>query len=160
MAILLLFLGAVLIGLTWKKAWRQAIDEEKHTNSMESIAGLDQRVSALEAKVSQLELSPQAAVPEGEEAKESNLKWELLLRAITGLENKMDTFSKDQVENNAENNGEKDFSAYIKEASHQADFKEIFEAYLSGMTVTEIAQKFGKGKGEVELILNLQKSNS
>lgn len=160
MAILLLFLGAVLIGLTWKKAWRQAIDEEKHTNFMEAIVGLSQQVSALEAKVSQLELSPQATVPEVWEPKETNLKWELLLKAITGLENKMDTFSKDQVENNAKNNGEKDFSACIKEASHQADFKEISEAYLSGMTVTEIARKFGKGKGEVELILNLQKSNS
>ena len=157
MAILLLFLGAVLIGLTWKKAWRQAIEEEKHSQSMESIADLDQRISSLEEKVSQMEQLPQPSVPEREEAQEADLKWELLLRAITGLENKMDSLYKDQK---TENNGEKDFSAYIKEASHQADFKEIKEAYLSGMTVTEIAREFGKGKGEVELILNLQKSSN
>lgn len=155
MALLLLFLGAVLIGLTWKQAWRQAVNQEQTFNYMQSIAGLSQRISALETKVSQFEILPQEpAVPEQEAVEGMDLKLELLLQAVTGLQNKVDTLNKQKE---VENTGGKNFSAYIKEADHDVVFKEIRNAYLSGKTVTEIAREFGKGKGEIELILNLQK---
>ena len=35
---------------------------------------------------------------------------------------------------------------------------QIYQAYLKGKSVTELAQEFGKGKGEIELILNLKRS--
>jgi hypothetical protein len=160
MTVLLLFLGAVFIGLTWKQAWRQAVDEEKNFNYVQSMVNLGQRVSTLETKLSQLVLAAQdSAAPQDEAIEGMDFKLELLLRAITGLESKVDTLNQ-KGQQQLENTREKDFAAYIKEASHDAGFKEIRDAYLSGKTVTEIAQEFGKGKGEIELILNLQKSSS
>lgn len=35
--------------------------------------------------------------------------------------------------------------------------EQIYQAFLNGKSVTELAQEFGRGKGEIELILNLKR---
>jgi hypothetical protein len=157
MGVLLLLLGAVLIGLTWKQAWRQALNEEKDAYYLQSVKGLEQRVADLEAKISEFELFPQEQpAPESEFSGKLDYKLELLTQAVSGLGNQIETLLR---KNEGDSHGDRDFSEYIQEAGHEAEFRDIRDAYLSGKSVTEIAQQFGKGKGEVELILNLQKSS-
>jgi predicted transcriptional regulator len=36
-------------------------------------------------------------------------------------------------------------------------YREVFQAYDAGKTVTEIAKELGRGKGEIQLILNLRR---
>lgn len=161
MAVLLLFLGVVLIGLTWRQAWRQAVEEEKTNNQMHLYLKLGERISALEAAVSDIRVVHKE--PEFTE-KDTMLggldyKMELLLRAVSGLEDRITVVGEIEEEEEPEeiDDGQLDFSTYLKEATQEDEFKSINQAYLSGKTVTEIAQQFGRGKGEVELILNLQK---
>lgn len=156
MALLLLFLGTVLIGLTWKQAWRKAIDEEKNAAYFQSIMSLSERVSALETRVSNFgSLQKETAAAEQESLDELlDYKFELVLRAVAGLEDKIEAFD---IRPEKQKNESKHFSAYVQEAGNEAAFKEIRDAYLSGKSVTEIAEQWGKGKGEIELILNLQK---
>jgi len=157
MAVLLLFLGVVLMGLAWKYAWRQAVNEEKMSSRMELFYNLEKRISAIETVISDLSaLQTQPIIPEKSAALGGlDYKMELLLRAVSGLEEKISDIN--EKEKDTEENAQLDFSTYIKESTQEHLFKSINEAYLSGKTVTEIAQEFGKGKGEVELILNLQK---
>ena len=35
--------------------------------------------------------------------------------------------------------------------------EQIYQGFLSGKSVTELAQEFGRGKGEIELVLNLKR---
>jgi hypothetical protein len=35
--------------------------------------------------------------------------------------------------------------------------EKIYQAFLDGKNITELAQEFGRGKGEIELILNLKR---
>lgn len=158
MAVLLLFLGIVLMGLTWKYAWRQAVNEEKMSNRMELFYNLEKRISAIESTIADLSASQTQPMISDKSAELGGLdyKMELLLRAVSGLEEKLSDIS-EKEKNTEEENAQLDFSTYIKESTQEQLFKSINEAYLSGKTVTEIAQEFGKGKGEVELILNLQK---
>lgn len=158
MAVLLLLLGAVLMGLTWKKAWRQAVNEEKNFYYLQSVGGLERRVSDLEEKISELEaVQKELSAPKYEDAGRIDYKMELLLHAVSGLENQIEALLK---KNEDDNDRDSDFSEYIEKAGQDAEFQAIQKAYLSGKSVTEIAQQFGMGKGEVELILNLQKSRS
>lgn len=170
MWVMLVLLGALLVGLTWKQAWRQALDKEKNKNYLECVVNLDERVSLLETKVSQsAALSKGATVPVRENREEQvEDKLELLLKGIEGLEQEIKNINQStenkseendaDIDDKVKNNQEKeDFSEYIDVADHEAVFNDIREAHASGKTITEIAQELGKGKGEVELILNLQK---
>ena len=58
MGVLLLLLGAVLIGLTWKQAWRQALNEEKDAYYLQSVEGLEQRLLILRPKYLSLNYFP------------------------------------------------------------------------------------------------------
>ena len=132
---------------------------------MQLFLKLGERISALEATLSEMQdvRKDSAFTVKDNMLGGLDYKMELLLRAVSGLEDKIDVINEEEEE--TEENAQLDFTSYLKEATQEtaaeatqaALFKSINEAYLSGKTVTEIAQQFGKGKGEVELILNLQK---
>ncbi|MBZ4686959.1 MAG: hypothetical protein JG764_592 [Clostridiales bacterium] len=49
------------------------------------------------------------------------------------------------------------FSRTMKREINNKEYEKMYEEYQKGVSVTEIARKFNRGKGEVELILSLKK---
>lgn len=49
------------------------------------------------------------------------------------------------------------FSRTMKKQVNKKEYEDMYAEYQQGISVTEIARKFNRGKGEVELILSLKK---
>ncbi|MDS1029548.1 hypothetical protein RDV78_03400 [Bacillota bacterium LX-D] len=130
MAYLLLIIGIFLVALTYQEAVGQW---GKH--SIESFPEkyfLPSYLQNLESKVSALENIVQEIKSKGEREK--------IIRQKTGIQ----PLKQNIMEN-------KPLPTSIDNIN-----EEILAAYKQGKGVTELAKEFGKGKGEIELILNLK----
>jgi len=154
MAYLLIFLGFVLIAVTGKHVMRQFIEKDVFINQQRFMEQVARRLSILEDKVAALEKSA-ALGAGGQITRGMEEKLEILNQTVSNLERKLDNFW--EIGNREKPSQELKFSSYVKEAEKDSLFRDIRAAYDAGKSITEIAEEFGRGKGEVELILNLRR---
>lgn len=140
MIYLLLAIGMILTALTGKavwKEWREGLhhisEAPKTTQSDESSACLEY-LQSIEAKL------------------------ELLAESVKDIK---ENLGQDLSEAGTQG---ADFARIWQEAGAAPEVsppltinEQIYQAYRQGKGITELAQEFGKGKGEIELILNLRR---
>lgn len=82
----------------------------------------------------------------------------LVVDSINALQDRMKRW--ENVLHNLSSPPENSFRNVMDEVSKQLTlFEEIYQDYDQGKSVTEIAQKYNRGKGEIELILSLRKQD-
>ncbi len=85
----------------------------------------------------------------------------ILSNTLEEVLQKIDTMSFDNEKNEEiEENEEIEVSSFSDELSKQQqidEYREIREAFQRGEEITEIAKRYNRGKGEIQLILNLKK---
>lgn len=138
-ALLLLAVGIIIIivfaPLAWRKAKEEAADHREPFGQV-----LTEEIRTLEAQLAQLKREYQAMSPGGE-AEPVIVEAQQVVPAVeVGL-------TKRPEEQEAAPGNLPDIQLY----------RRVFQAYDKGMSVTEIAKELGRGKGEIELILNLRR---
>jgi len=151
MAYFLMLLGILLILTAGRNAVGQLREREDVFGFRESLIKLEKRLDELEKKVSSIEKSGSSAFKEIHAAALDE-KINNLTVSLSKIERKLDNFG----EKGEKQDLKRKFEEYVKEAEAD-DFQKIRTAYEMGRTIDEIAEEFGRGKGEVELILNLKR---
>ncbi|NLO89005.1 MAG: hypothetical protein GX088_01525 [Clostridia bacterium] len=151
MAYFLMLLGILLILITGRNAVGQLRDREDVFGFGKLLMKLEERLDELENKVSLMEQSGYPAYKENL-TPALNEKINNLTVSLSKIERKLDNFG----EKGEKQDSQRKFEEYVKEAEAD-DFQKIRMAYEMGKTIDEIAEEFGRGKGEVELILNLKR---
>ncbi|NLJ99957.1 MAG: hypothetical protein GX318_01810 [Clostridia bacterium] len=154
MAYLFIVLGLILVIFTFKYAWRQALGREMAQGQQKAVKEIRDRLDILEREQAALNNRLSDSTPQ-EYGKSSQEQLSVLSEILLNFERKLDNLGEQEVKSKTFENG--DFSSHFKDAEKRNLFNDIKRAYASGKSITEIAQEFEKGKGEIELILNLQK---
>jgi len=131
LALMMLVLGFVLVLVFTPLAWRRAREETGGEDAAFArvLAG---EIEALEARMAQLQQ-----------------EYQLLSRRVHGSpEGKAPAPPAPAKEEKREASGS---------LSEIELYRRVFQAYDAGKSVTEIARELGRGKGEIELILNLRR---
>jgi len=112
------------------------------------------------------EHSSNTTVKGSEEDKEDS---SLLLEYLQSIEDRLGVLSDTLAEMTRVVNGRltssppqrQDFTEVLDHAKQDSKplsiNEQIYQGFINGKTVTELAQEFGRGKGEIELILNLRR---
>lgn len=140
MGYVLILLGAILVILAWRPALaarrqtpgnRAGADDPLRRaaeDMLDRLAVLERRLAAVQASLAELAAKPAAPAP------------------VDGA--------------GAAENGEAtapNFSEVLAQVEREAWRQEIYAAYEAGEDVESIARRLGRGKGEIELILNLRR---
>jgi len=141
MGYVLILLGAVLVLLAWRPAlerWRPPAGNRPDPDDqvrraaaelLDRLAVLEGQLAAVQASVAELTArEKEKAVPTAEAG---------------------------EPEHAAE--PPPSFEAVLAEAEREAWRQEVYAAYEAGEDVASIARRLGRGKGEIELILNLRR---
>lgn len=141
MVYVILVLGLLLVVMTFKRSWNVvAAEKERQLNS-------------LVAK----ENSGSDTVPfSGESLEKMENRLEMVAQALVSLKERLELVEKKLVL------GEKKevFNTILEDSKRTVLYEDIYAAYDAGKDITTIAQELGKGKGEIELILQLRRSKN
>ncbi|MBO8167995.1 MAG: hypothetical protein H0Z35_02275 [Thermoanaerobacteraceae bacterium] len=154
MAWVFLLVGIFLLLLTVP----QLIKEQK-ADTGESLSYLQRQLKELSREKQQLE-EQLAKQQETAVALAAGVEEQLALvvDSINALQDRMKRW--ENVLHNLNSPPENSFRNVMDEVSKQLTlFEEIYRDYDLGKSVTEIAQKYNRGKGEIELILSLRKQD-
>ncbi|HBT20148.1 MAG TPA: hypothetical protein DEA47_02085 [Peptococcaceae bacterium] len=152
MAYILMLLGMLLILLSGKNAVKQLREKENFYGFKEALKKLEQRMDEIEKKIVSLEEKSGRSVFKEIHSPLLEEKINNLTLSLSKIERKLDNFG----EMGEKLNVDKKFEDYVRDAEAD-DFQKIRTAFEMGKTIDEIAEEFGRGKGEVELILNLKR---
>lgn len=138
-ALLLLGLGLIIIIVFTPLAWRKA-KEEAASNGNSFGQVLSEEIQALEAQLAQL-----------------RQEYRTMSHQVEAGPVKTEAVQVEQVtEGRPIKLLEEQETAPGKLPDIQL-YRQVFQAYDDGKSVTEIAKELGRGKGEIELILNLRR---
>ena len=153
MAYIFILLGLILIIATFRNAWSQALEKEVDNRHKQSMIHMDSRLGDLENKLAAL--AGKEFLFQDNTTDSLGAQMEVLHNELTKFERKLDSYREKEV--NSEVLQKVDFKTHFKDAEKESLFNDIREAYASGKSITRLAQEYEKGKGEIELILNLQR---
>lgn len=129
----ILLLGFALIIFFTPLAWRKTEEQKMAFDPLlDNLQSLEARIGLLQDDFSSLKRGIQASPEENPSSLQNNEA------------------------------GEKPFGLVLAEKNQAIPlemelYRAVFQAYDAGQTVTEIAKRLGRGKGEIELILNLRR---
>lgn len=153
MAYVVILLGLVLIGLSGPQAWRQWREDR-----LDLIHRLEAERDHLRRQLDELAAQgKKTPVVENMETlqEQVGLLTENIADAMTQL-NRMEQ-KMVQLLSTGKPLANNPFGQELTAAQQNAFFQEVYKAYDQGKDITEIAKQFGKGKGEIQLILGLRR---
>ncbi len=159
MAYVILILGLILIALTFKRTW----DFQVFDYNAESQGGIFKKALNNGAAEATGQMDDKDSrndevknITSGTEKmlEDIETKLEVIAEILAELKEGLERIEKGQGA------GEKEKESFGEVLAHEkknALFEDIYAAYDEGKDVTELAREFGRGKGEIELILDLRR---
>ena len=162
MTYFLMLIGVVFVLISFRSAWKQALERSTAESGWQYVQQLEKKITDLEERTALLEAEQHSVSVPGKQAVIDTTavenKLDRLLQTLTDLGEKIPASPvKHEAEDYEKGREGVSFENAMEKVEGNRLFEEIFRAHSAGKSITEIAQEFDRGKGEVELILSLKR---